>query len=247
VLSVARSLFGGALIISLSTGMALGARKYVKTSPRFSVTEVAVTGLHRRSPEEIANVGQITKGANIFSIDLGRTRALVLSDPWIKDATVSRRLPSTIYLTVTEKEPAVLVAAGDTYLYTRDGLPIKKLEAKDPADYPIITGIAAQTLTDDREGAQKMVKTALDLVDAYDRTGLGMRAPIEELHYEKDGAMSVIVGKSGTTVSLGAPPWKRKLDQAVRVFAELDRRGQKPDTVFLDNEAHPERVVVRMR
>jgi cell division protein FtsQ len=239
--------FGAALIISLSAGMALGARKYVKTSPRFAVSEVTVNGLHRRSPEEIANVGQVVKGANIFSVDLARTRALVLTDPWIKDATVSRRLPGTIFVTVTEKEPAALVAAGDTYLYTREGLPIKRIEAKDPSDYPIITGIEPQVLTDDREGAQRMVKTALDLVDAYDRTGLGLRAPIEELHYEKDGAMSVVVGKSATTVSLGPPPWKRKLDQAVRVFAELDRRGQKPDTVFLDNEAHPERVVVRMR
>jgi hypothetical protein len=32
-----------------------------------------------------------------------------------------------------------------------------------------------------------------------------------------------------------------------RVVAELDRRGAKPDSIMLDNEARPDRVVVRTR
>jgi cell division protein FtsQ len=227
--------------------MALGARRYVKTSPRFAVTEISVTGTHRRSPEEITNVAELAPGANIFGVDTARARAHVLSDPWVKDATVEKKLPGKLTISVVEKEPAVLVASGDTYLYTRDGQPIKALEARDPADFPIITGIATQMLLDDRDGTAKMVKGALDFTESYERTGLGQRAPIEELHYDKDGSMSVIVGKSGTVMAMGHPPYKRKLDQAVRIFAELDRRGQKPDTLYLDNEAHPERVVVRMR
>ena len=31
------------------------------------------------------------------------------------------------------------------------------------------------------------------------------------------------------------------------IVAELDRRGAKPDSIMLDNEARPDRVVVRMR
>jgi cell division protein FtsQ len=46
---------------------------------------------------------------------------------------------------------------------------------------------------------------------------------------------------------LGAPPFRRKLDQASRVVAELDRRGAKADAIMLDNDSRPERVVVRMR
>jgi hypothetical protein len=34
---------------------------------------------------------------------------------------------------------------------------------------------------------------------------------------------------------------------AERVIAELAAKGRTPGLVFLDNEAHPERVVVRMR
>jgi cell division protein FtsQ len=46
---------------------------------------------------------------------------------------------------------------------------------------------------------------------------------------------------------LGAPPYRGKLEQAERVFAELSQRKTEPSIVFLDNEASPERVVIRMR
>ena len=46
---------------------------------------------------------------------------------------------------------------------------------------------------------------------------------------------------------LGGPPFRRKLDQAARVVAELDKRGAKADAIMLDNDTRPERVVVRMR
>ena len=34
---------------------------------------------------------------------------------------------------------------------------------------------------------------------------------------------------------------------AAQVLGELGAKGRTPGIVFLDNEAHPERVVVRMR
>jgi cell division protein FtsQ len=56
-----------------------------------------------------------------------------------------------------------------------------------------------------------------------------------------------VVGKSGLELVLGGPPFRRKIDQAARVVAELDVRGARADAIMLDNDARPERVVVRMR
>ncbi len=50
-----------------------------------------------------------------------------------------------------------------------------------------------------------------------------------------------------TTLVLGGPPFRKKLEQAARVATELDHRGQKPDAILLDNDARPERVVARVR
>ncbi len=62
-----------------------------------------------------------------------------------------------------------------------------------------------------------------------------------------NGELSLVIGKSAISLHMGAPPYRRKLEQAVRVVAELDRRGAKADAIMLDNEARPDRVVVRMR
>ena len=64
---------------------------------------------------------------------------------------------------------------------------------------------------------------------------------------QPDGTFSVVVGRSATELVLGGPPFRRKLNQAARVVAELDKRGARADAIMLDNEGRPERVVVRMR
>ena len=73
------------------------------------------------------------------------------------------------------------------------------------------------------------------------------KSPLEEVHVEPDGTFTLVVGRSAVELVLGVPPFRRKLDQAARVVAELDRRGAKADAIMLDNDARPERVVVRMR
>ena len=87
----------------------------------------------------------------------------------------------------------------------------------------------------------------LDVAAEYARVSLAKRAPLEEVHIEPDGAFSLVVGRSAMALVLGAPPFRRKLDQATRVVAELDKRGAKADAIMLDNDSRPDRVVVRMR
>jgi cell division protein FtsQ len=217
------------------------------TSPRFAVTEIDVLGHERRSAEAIAGESGVTAGANVFSLDLDGARARLLADPWISEATLARRLPGTILIQVTERRPAALVAMGDTYLATAEGEPFKKLEPDDPVELPLITGLHADALTEDRQGTMRTIRRAIDLAAEYEHGALSHRAPLEEVHVDSDGTFSVVVGKSAMELVLGGPPFRRKLDQAARVVAELDRRGAKADTIMLDNDARPERVVVRMR
>jgi cell division protein FtsQ len=242
-----RALAGVVLILSISGVVAWGARKYVKSTPRFAVTEIVVSGGHRRSEDELVATSGVRKGANVFTVDLERARQRLVQDPWVLDATLARRLPGTVYLNVTERRAAALVALGDTYLASREGDIFKRIEVGDPTDLPIITGLTLQMLADDRDGCAALVRRALDLVSDYERMSLASRAPLQEVHIAGDRSTTLVVGKSAVVLHMGDPPFRRKLEQASRVFAELDRRGAKPDAVMLDNEGRPDRVVVRMR
>jgi cell division protein FtsQ len=253
---IARGLLGFVMVVAIGGGVAWGARHYVKTSPRFAVSEIITTGARHRSPDELATIAGVAKGQNVFATDLDRARARLAADPWVSEATLARQLPGTLFLHVVEREAAGIVATndgtpkaagGETYLVTREGTLIKRLEAGDPTDLPIVTGVVLQQLVDDREGAARTVRRALDLASDYEHSPLATRNPLEEVHVEVNGEMTLVVGKNAVMLHMGAPPYRRKLEQAVRVIAELGRRGAKPDSIMLDNEARPDRVVVRMR
>jgi cell division protein FtsQ len=248
ILRIARTATGIALVVGIGGGVAWGARRYVKTSPRFAVNEISTSGGKRRSPDELASIAGISKGQNVFSVDLDRAKARLVSDPWIADAHLTRQLPATIFLRVTEREAAGLVATQDgSYLVTRDGMIIKRIEAGDPTDVVVVTGVTVQQIVDDREGTARTVKRALELAGDYASSPLAQRAQLEEIHVEPSGELTLVVGKTGIVLHMGQAPYRKKLDQAVRVVAELDRRGAKPDTIMLDDEARENRVVVRVR
>ncbi len=245
---ILRGALGFTMVVAIGGTVAWGARRSVKTSPRFAVNEIVTIGAKRRSSEDLATTAGIAKGQNVFMTDLDRARARLLADPWISDASLARQLPGTIFVQVTEREAAGLVAiGGETYLATREGQVIKRLEPGDPTDLQVVTGISAQQMVDDRDGATRSIRRALDLAFDYDRSPLAARSPLQEVHVEPTGEMTLVIGKSAVALRMGGPPYRKKLEQAVRVVAELDRRGTKPDAIMLDDDSRPERVVVRVR
>ena len=245
--TITRAVAGVVLVMGVSSTVAWAAQNYVKSSARFAVKDVVVSGGHHRSSEELIQEAGVDKGANIFTLDLDRAKAKLLADPWISEASLARRLPGTIFMHVTEREAGAIVALGESYLASREGEIFKRLEVGDPVELPIITGISEAAVTEDREGAKETVRRALDLASDYEHSQLGQRAPLQEIHVAPDLTFTIVVGKSALSLALGEPPFRRKIEQAARVLAELERRGAKAEAIMLDNEARPERVVVRTR
>lgn len=239
---------GIAIVATASVGVAWGARRYITSSPRFAVRTVLVEGNHRRTAPQIAAAGGVAVGKNIFALDLKQAGALVTQDPWVEKATVIRKLPGTISISVVEREAAALVTIGsELYLATRDGDLFKKMGQDDPVDLPTITGIPAAQVQTDRPGVVLSVRRALDVAEEAERTGIARRYPIQELHLEKDGSLVVTIGREAIALSLGHAPYRDKMEEASRILNELARRKANAAVIFLDNDAHPERVVVRMR
>lgn len=239
---------GVAVVLGASVAVAWGARRYVTTSPRFAVRTVLVDGNKKRSATQVANGAGVAVGKNIFALDLTSAGQMLAQDPWIEKATVTRKLPSTVSISVVEREAAAAASlSGELYLATRDGELFKKIGEEDPSDLPIVTGLTAEQAARDRAGVVLAVKRALDVADDIERTGMGKRYPVEELHIEKDGSLVVTIGREGIALYLGLPPYRDKIEQASRVLNEVARRKASASVVFLDNNAHPERVVVRMR
>ena len=60
-------LIAGAVVVAVvSTGMAYGTRRYLTTSPRFSVRTFLVNGVHRRTAQDVVAAGGLELGATFL-------------------------------------------------------------------------------------------------------------------------------------------------------------------------------------
>jgi len=236
------------VVVGASLLVAWGLRRALRTNARFAIRVVHVDGNERRSAQEIAKRAGAEVGKNIFELDPERAGDGIEADPWIERATVRRDLPSAIRIEVVEREArALAVLDRRLYLVDSKGRIFKELGRSDPHDLPVVTGIDPEAIRQDREGVVLRLRRVLDLLADLERVGIARRFPIQEIHLRADSSLVVTVGTDAIALHLGRPPYRHKVEQADRVLLEVTRRKAKPTVVFLDDEAHPERVVVRMK
>ncbi len=239
---------GLAVVVGASLSVAWSAHHYALTSPRFAIRTVDLVGAKRSSLEQVKAQSGVNLGDNIFALDSDAAERKLLENPWISEVKVTRRLPSTLRVELTEREAAAVVALAEhIYLVTREGVPFKEVQPGDPYDLPLITGASPENLARDRTREIERVQTGLEVLRQFERVPLSKVYPAEEVHLADAGDVTLTCGKDGVTLELGTGPWRKKLLMAEEVVGELRKKGRTPGIVFLDNQAHPERVVVRMR
>ncbi len=239
---------GLALVVGTSLAVAYSVRHYALTSVRFSIQEVQLSGAKRISPEQARELAGVTLGANLFALDTAAAERKLLESPWVAEARITRDLPRALRIELVEREPVALAAFSDRlYLVTAQAEPFKQLSPGDPADFPVITGISVAGLSRDRARELERVAKALDVLQQYSRIPLSRSQPAQEVHMADSGDVVLTAGREGITFELGREGYRRKLLMGEQVVADLRRKGRSPGIVFLDNQAHPERVVVRMR
>ena len=121
----------------------------------------------------------------------------------------------------------------------------KKVEDGDLVDLPILTGISGEDASGDREATAQLVKRALDLAREVEHVGL-FGGRVEELAIDRDGGVTAVIGKRALRVAFGRGPFPPKVRLAAKLEADLARRGARATTIFLDDDQHPDRIVVRL-
>ncbi|HET8729003.1 MAG TPA: cell division protein FtsQ/DivIB [Alphaproteobacteria bacterium] len=107
----------------------------------FSLQEVLVTGRSQTDKAELLAALGVGRGDPILRFDPKAAQGSILALPWIKTATVERRLPDTIFIRLEERRPMALwqndrrlkVIDQDGQVLTEEGLSAY-------ADLPMIVG-----------------------------------------------------------------------------------------------------------
>lgn len=88
----------------------IAAQKTVESaaSAGFKVTDIIVIGRKNTAPEELLARLGIAAGDPLFGVSIAAGQKAIADIPWVAEASVARRLPGTIAVTIRERQPAAL-------------------------------------------------------------------------------------------------------------------------------------------
>lgn len=172
----------------------------------FAVRQVDVTGVKRmaRLPVYAAALDQPSNAMPL--VDLSLIRERLLTQPWVADASVSRRLPDTIAINVVEREPVALWQnRGLVKLVDGSGVVLQPVNPDDWPDLPLIVG----------PEANRQARALMMLLDAAP----ALKAEMSDAVWI-GGRRWDIRFRSGETLSL--PEGDPAATRALKLFARLD-------------------------
>jgi cell division protein FtsQ len=107
----------------------------------FRVDEIVITGRSHVPQDQILKRLGAAHGASIFSVDLEEAKAALLEIPRLKEARVSRRLPSRIVVSIAEREPVALWQYNKKIsLIDADGVILSSDNLDAYGDLPLVVG-----------------------------------------------------------------------------------------------------------
>lgn len=195
---------------------------------------IEVSPLKRVSREELITLAGVRPGDSMLGLDLKTVMARLGKNPWLERIQVCRYFPHTLTITVAERTPVAVANVGCLYYLDDKGVLFKSLAEGDRLDYPLITGITEEELTQDPKGTQEALKSALQLIGTLKSGSVFSLADISEIHYSRGYGFTLFTMQGGIPVKLGNGEFGDKLARLSRIYGDLKTQMQALDYIDLD-------------
>ncbi len=235
-----RGIAGKILLVALVLGIvaaALGAHSWKQD---LLVSSIRVEGNAIVSGAEILRLAAIPRNARLFTVDLAAVKKRILQNPFIRAASVNRQGPEGITITVTERRPVALLAAGELLSVDDEGTVLPAVKSDQLFDLPVLTG----SLPDDqcvpgRRITRPDVQEALNALAAARRMDEDLFRRISDIAVYENGVLVMHTAEAGVPVILGRGEMPRKLMMFDGFWRQIvERRGpgylQQVDVRFED-------------
>ncbi|MBI1795655.1 MAG: FtsQ-type POTRA domain-containing protein [Candidatus Eisenbacteria bacterium] len=206
------------------------------------VHDVRVAGAHYLDPARVAEETGIAIGQDLFALDLDRARQRLLLDPRIAQATVGRRLPFGVGVTIVEREPVLLVSHGVPWEIDSTGVLLEPLGRGVVADVPLLVGPRFERLAAGAEVRTDEVRRGLAWIAALAAREIQIAGQVSEIDVSDPAATGLTLMDGVRVLAPGWPPSLSRLSALRLVLADLKLRGTEANEVDLRFE---DQVIVR--
>lgn len=201
----------------------------------FRVGTIQVEGNGRYAAEEIISAAEVQEGNNLFALNkFGMQRQILSRLPYVNTVAISRRLPDTLVIRITECTPlACIQGDGAWWILGTGGKILERTDAAGAAAYPVVKGVTPVapavgskiTLSSEESFKQEGLRGLLDALELYGVYDQVSAFDFSALNY-------ILVGYAGRyTIKM---PMSTKFDRAVRKAVEAVEFLPETDTGILD-------------
>ncbi len=188
----------------------------------FTVQSVTITGNNFVTMEELSPYLQRVKGNNIFKLDIADMANRLRNNPWIKDVSVRRELPSSIAINIVERTPAVYInSKNGLYLSDEEGILLGE-KGVSSFGLPVVYGISLEgTGTGEKTNSEALfsairIKKELSSIPWIELPLTGI---------EVDGRSDITLHMRGYRIKLGHDRYKDKLRRFNEIAGDLNGKG----------------------
>lgn len=194
----------------------------------FRISEVALAGERELPRDRILEIAGITATSSLVFLDAAQTRARLVGNPWIQEATVLKLYPGRLRIEIKERKPfALWQKDGRVHLIADDGTVLESFVPQRYASLPMVVG----------KGAERAAPALVSLIKRFPSIAAQVQASV--LVAERRWTLHL---KNGVEVLLP----EEAPDRALAALTDLDRGKQllTRDITAVDLRL-PDRVTVR--
>jgi cell division protein FtsQ len=198
------------------------------------IRDVEVEGIHHVTKAEVLERLVLKPGLGLHQISTSFLAERVQRHTWIKEATVERRPPHLLHVTIVERTPAAIIRTGaDHWLSDESGYLLAKLGKQDDQTLPLLTGLELQSLQHGEAGVRNVVQSGV-VVAKLIANALDGRVEVDLTNFS-----NVVASANGVRFQFGDdslvdqwerfrkvnPPFKTgSFDDRKRTVSEIDLR-----------------------
>lgn len=216
--------WAGARLDAIGTGLV-----EIAADSGLSVRNVLVEGRAETKAADILEALEAERGVPLLGIDVAAAKARLERLPWVRSATVERRLPDTLRVRVEERQAFALWQQGKRLaVIDRDGTVIVQDHLARFADRPLVVG----------EGAERRAAEIVDLLAADPK----LRREVEAAVLVSGRRWNLRL-KGGVEVRLPEEGMERAWAQLARMVRE---EGLLARAVTMVDLRQPDKAIVRL-
>ncbi len=224
-MGTARVLAVGSILTLVSAGL-IFVHDFFVQSPQFCVRDIQVTGNRRLSQATVLTIAGIDSQTNILALNLTTARKRLLAEPWIADATVSRKIPSGITIAIREEHPLARLEMGDgqAFLFNLDGRVFKRAVGTDGARLPRIQGLCPADLPVHGKPDSEVFRSVMTLLRMAREKDSPLAYPgLRRIQMDREIGATAHMGENDRAVKLGFGLYREKCAALRYLMARMKR------------------------